>query len=272
MQTTETKTTQELAQQLAYGRTTTFLLPSGYEVTIREQNGNDDDILSNVSTARDMSNFNIFISSLIVNTNLPFAVGGKLTNESAKKLLVKDKYYILIMSRIHSIGDELRISYQWDKDRPRVDYIEDLNRYVWDYSKKFPEEGDENYDKERIEPYIIPEPYGQQVIELKSGKKLRFNLFNGESELFMLRLPETEHTNNSEIKARNLEEYVGDGFVKVQTFRNYTPREMSELRKLIKIADPPFNAFSELQNPDNLDQVVNFPILGVNDFFYPEEI
>lgn len=271
MQTTDNKTPQEIAKELAYGKLLTFRLPSGYDVTIREQNGNDDDILSNNITSKDMSNFNIFIASLVVETNLPFATGGKLTSDSARKLLLRDKYYILIRSRIHSIGNELRIAYDWGKDGGEVEYTEDLNRYIWEYEKPFPVKGEEGYDKERIEPYIIPNPYDVQEIILESGRTLRFNLFNGESELIMLKMPIEQITNNSEIKARNLQQLMEGDWVKVESFISFRPKEMSQMKKLIRIADPSFRAMTDIENPTN-GQVQVFPILSSVDFFYPEEI
>lgn len=41
-----------MEDQTLYGKKLTFKLPSGYEVTIREQNGEDDDILSNPVDAK----------------------------------------------------------------------------------------------------------------------------------------------------------------------------------------------------------------------------
>lgn len=272
MQTTDNLTPQEMARDLAYGRTLTFRLPSGYEVTIREQNGNDDDILSNNVTSKDMSNFNIFIASLVVNTNLPFAVNGKLNSELARKLLLRDKYYILIRSRIHSIGNELKITYDWGKEfGGEVEYIEDLNRYIWDYENPFPTKGEEGYDIEKVEPYIIPGPYDVQEIVLESGRKLRFNLFNGDSEALMLKVPLEQLSNNSEIKARNLEQFIEGQWVKVENFVSFKSREMIEMKKYIRIADPAFRAMTDLENPTNGD-VQRFPILSSVDFFYPEEI
>lgn len=272
MQHTENRTSEEVAQELVYGKKLTFKLPSGYEVTIREQNGNDDDILSNQSTAKDLSNLNIFIASLVVETNLPFAVNGKLTSELVKKMVIRDKYFILIKSRIHSIGSDLRITYDWGKDEGgKIEYIEDLNRYVWDYNTEFPEEGTENYDPERIEPYIIPGVYDKQELTLRSGKHLKFNLLNGHSETQLMKLPLDQMTRNAELKARNLEMFVSDTWVKVENFSMFTKHDMAELNKMVKIADPSFNAVTDLSNP-NTGETIKFPIMGTLDFFYPEEI
>lgn len=272
MQQTDSRTPQEIARELTYGKTLTFRLPSGYDVTIREQNGNDDDILTNSVTAQDMTNFNIFLASLIIETNLPFAVNNKLTAATAAQLLVRDKYYIIIRSRIHSIGEEVKISFDWGKeDGGKMQYVENLNRYIWDYTKPFPEEGDPDYDKERIEPYLIEEPYSTQELTLESGRQLKFNLYNGVSEKIMLKLPAEQHTRNSELKARGLMENVSGTWMKVENFSTFKPREMMELKKLVNLADPPFRVMTDLENPTT-KEVMEFSILASHDFFYPEEI
>lgn len=272
MQTIENRTSEEMAQELVYGKKLTFKIPSGYEVTIREQNGNDDDILSNQATAKDLTNLNIFIASLVVNTNLPFAVGGKLTSELVKKMVIRDKYFILIQSRIHSIGKDLKITYDWGKDEGgKLEYIEDLTRYIWDYNKQFPEEGEEHYDEERIEPYIIPNVYEKQEITLTSGKHLRFKLMDGFSETELMKLPLDQMTRNAELRARALELKTGADWVKVENFSMFSKKDMSELNKLVKLADPTFSAVTDIKNPQT-GETLKFPIMGTLDFFYPEEI
>ena len=47
-------------------RTTSFKAPSGFSYTIREQNGEDEDILSNPRDAKDLTNLVKFISSLVM--------------------------------------------------------------------------------------------------------------------------------------------------------------------------------------------------------------
>ena len=272
MQEIDLRTPQEIAKELAYGQTLKFTLPSGYWVKIREQNGNDDDILSNRVNAKDMTNFNMFLTSLIIDTNLPFSNNGRLNLDNINNLLIRDKYYIIIRSRIHSIGNILKIEFDWgEKLGGKIQYEEDLERYIWDYENEFPEVGNDLYDKEKIEPYILEDPYVEQNITLKSGKNLKFKLYNGYSEVIELLLPESELTRNSSIKARHLQELVGDKWLNVENFSNFKPKEMVELKGLIKLVDPPFRAMTELKNP-NTDEVFEYPILSSVDFFYPEEI
>ena len=59
------------------GYNVTFTAPSGYEYTIREQNGADDDILSNPSEASTLINISRFIAGIVIDTN--YTANRKLT-------------------------------------------------------------------------------------------------------------------------------------------------------------------------------------------------
>ncbi|MFR4338542.1 MAG: hypothetical protein ACLT33_11415 [Lachnospira pectinoschiza] len=83
-------------------RTFRFVAPSGYFYEIREQNGADEDILSNPVDARTLMNLTKFISAIVVKTD--FTAKGKLSIEDALALPVNDRYAIIIQSRIFSLG------------------------------------------------------------------------------------------------------------------------------------------------------------------------
>lgn len=51
------------------GRKLEFTVPSGYKYTIREQNGADDDILSNPVEAATLKNISRFIAAIVINTD-----------------------------------------------------------------------------------------------------------------------------------------------------------------------------------------------------------
>ncbi len=260
------------AKELVYGNTETFLLPSGFEVTIREQNGNDDDILTNKATAQDMSNFDIFIAGIVVKTDLPFNVNGRLTVDGAKRLLLRDKYFILFKSRIHSIGKEISFDYSWSKKEKADNYTEDLTNYIWDYNETFPVEGDDNYFSERIKPYQ-KECYNPVVITTPSGKEIRLNLLNGIGEKFLLQLPESEQTKNKELEARNIELKNDKGvWEKIKNFTMFNLKDMGYIRKVVAEIDPSLTLTTKVENPKDQSQSDNFPILALKSFFFPEEI
>lgn len=268
---TQKQTPKEIAESVMVGRTSTFLIPSGYQITIRELNGDDEDILSNQSTVSDLSNLRIFISGITVETNLPMAIGGKLSVEAAGKLLLRDKYFILLMARKHSYGDIVKIPYDWGKSLGgEMIYEENLNRYIWDYSKPYPEEGEEHYDNQRIRPYPA-DAYDLQHLTLKSGKTLRYHFLDGASETELLQLPIGEQTRNTEIKARGLELDMDGKWVKVENFRFFTRQDLAELHKFFNINDTSFAGATELEHPKT-KQIVYSSIMQSNDFFYPGEI
>lgn len=257
-------------EQLMYGQSLDLLLPSGFEVTIREQNGADDDILSNKATSADLTNLDIFLSSLILKTNLPFAINSKLSMADISKMLLRDKYFILFASRKHSMGDNVKIQFDWGDDNGgKLEYIESISNFLWDYKEDLPEEGSEGYFEDRIKPYS-GKPY--EIIEIEIGSKnLRFNLLNGQGEKYLMKKPLAEQTRNLELKARNLQQLTGDKWIRVENFQFFTKREMAQLHKLVKELDPNFKGVTDLTNPTTKETVA-YPILGSDSFFYPEEI
>lgn len=264
------KTTKETAENILYGNKKQLILPSGYWVTIREQNGNDDDILSNQATAKDLTNVNIFLSSLIIETNLPMAVNGKLSSDNVRKILLRDKYFILFASRAHSMGDIVKFQFDWGEGNGGIlEYSESLSVYLWDYSKPFPLEGEENYSRNAIIPYPV-NAYEEQEVVLKTGKHLKYHFLDGNSEKALMDLPLTQYTRNSEIKARGLKQLVNEQWVKVDNFMYFSKSEMGELNAHIKNVDPLFAGTTEVVNPET-NEVVNYPIMRAEGFFYPEE-
>jgi hypothetical protein len=253
----------------AFGNVLETRLPSGGTVFIREQNGNDDDILSNPIWAKDGSNMNVFITAVVVYCDL--TTSGKLSPKDVLNMKIRDKYHIMFMSRIHSNGHEVKFDYNWGKDEGgKVTYIEDLNTYVWDYNKPFPELGDDDYNEERIRPYIEQDSNTREFT-LTSGKLVRYDYLNGRSEKFLLKLPQEKMTRNAEILARSLALSIEGKFEKVSNFTPFSTRDMQELRQDMKLYDPPFQGLTELENPLN-NEKLSIPIIASPDFFYPEEI
>lgn len=268
---TKNLNSKEFAEGLLYGELKTLQLPSGFEVTIREQNGHDDDIISNQALAKDLTNLNMFISSLVIDTNLPFAKNRKLDLEGARKLVLRDKYFILFASRVHSIGNIVKFDYDWGQDNGgKQSYSDDLNNFIWDYKKPLPEEDSSEFYEYRLLPYNV-NPYDKQEMTLATGKLLRFNLLNGESELYLLNLPPDKQTKNNELLARNLEQYVENRWVKVENFLHFTKKDMIELSNKILLLDKEWKGLTELHNPLDKGNIL-FPIVAVPDFFYPAEI
>ena len=73
------------------------------EVTIREQNGEDDDILSNPVDAKTFMNISKFIAGIVTDTDI--TATRLLTPEDVQKMPSLDRYAIMVNSRVFSLGE-----------------------------------------------------------------------------------------------------------------------------------------------------------------------
>lgn len=253
-----------------YGDVQTLTTPTGYEVTIRQQTGEDDDILSNAEGVLDGTASNKFIAGIIVHTNI--TENGKFNLDTARDLKLCDKYFIMVASRIFSIGQTLKFAYEWP-DKLEVDYEEDLGLFIWDYhdkEKPFPVMGDEEYYKHRIPPHI----HGKDItreFSTKSGKSLRYKFMDGHGERFLMELPIERQSVNAELLARGIELKIGEEWIKIQNFKTFTPMDMREIRNDVTDNDSSVSLVSELEHPKS-GEILEYPIVGTSDFFYPREI
>ena len=244
-----------------------FIAPSGSSYTIREQNGNDDDIISNAVEAENLMNISRFIAAIVESTDI-MGTPRKLTAQEAHNLPSLDRYCILMQSRIFSYGSELEFTEEWG-DKQEVEYTQDLHTYLFDYGEDPTEEGLNE------KPFAIPYyPNGKKVKDLtfatRSGKDLKLDLMNGAGEAFVVNLPLEKQTKNSTILARNLQLMVDGKWETVQNFSLFSTKDMSDIRKFINENDPVFEGFTELVNPLT-KQVKRRYLLTINSFFYPGE-
>jgi len=253
-----------------YGETLILITPSGDQVTIRQQTGEDDDILSNAQGVVDGTSFNKFVAGIIVHTDI--TENGKFNLDTARDLKLCDKYFIMIASRIFSIGQTLKFTYKWPDDF-EVDYEEDLGLYIWDYyndEKPFPEKGDPEYFEFRIPPH----KYGkdkERELKLESGKFIKYKFIDGNGERWLMGLPDDQQSVNAELLARGIELKIGETWQKVQNFKTFTPMDMMEIRNDVSENDLTITLVSELKHPKT-GAVINYPVVGAPDFFFPREI
>lgn len=254
------------------GRNFTFYGPTGFKYTIREQNGADDDVLSNPTEAKDLTNINRFIASIVIQTDA--TEKGKLTINDVRKLPTLDKYCILINSRIFSIGNILEFEHDWGNDKGgKVSYSQDLTEYLFDYQiVPSPEQLLEKPNAIPFYPLRENRKFKDIPITLSSGKNLLFDNLSGEGEAYILGLPLDRRTRNQELISRNLRLEVNGSYEKVQSFHLFSVRDMQELRKYISLYDPVFNGNVEIQNPNVPGESLNIPLLGISGFFFPGEI
>ena len=252
-----------------YGETLDLITPSGHKVSIRQQTGEDDDIISNAKGVLDGTSSNKFIAGIVVNTDI--TENGKFNLDTARELKLCDKYFIMIASRIFSIGQSLKFSYKWPDDL-EVDYEEDLGLYIWDYydeEKPFPEKGNPDYFEFRIPPHQFGKDKLREI-KLDSGKILRYKFVDGHGERFLMNLTEDQQTINAELLARNLEYKMSENWVRVQNFKTFTSLDMMQIRKDVTENDPTTPMISELEHPVT-GQKIDYPVVGAPDFFFPRK-
>lgn len=250
-------------------RNFTFIAPSGSTYTIREQNGEDDDILSNPSTSSNLMNLSHFISSIVVSQNY-FEGKSRLTPEDALNLPCNDRYAILINSRIHSIGEILEFTHDWGDKLGKVTYEVDLNEFVFN---KDPESITE--EDLRNKPEAIPLYVSKQLKDIPfniGDKEFLFDALTGQGEQYQIELPLDKRTTNQKLIARNLRLKVNGNFEKVTNFRMFSVKEMSYIRKVVATNDPLFSGNTKITHPSNPDIVDYINILGLPNFFWQEGI
>jgi hypothetical protein len=249
-------------------RTITFMAPSGHKFTIREQNGEDDSILSNPREMRNLLNLSRFISAITVETTA--TANGKLTMKDSLGLPLLDRYCILLYSRIFSLGEILEFSYEWPDDNGKTtkyDYEEDLTKYLFDDYSKVPTE-----EEMEAKPYAVPLYPDLDIINgkeftLSSGKKVWLKAATSNSEQYILNLPEDKRNRNAELISRELKLEVEGKMERVYNFSMFSVKDMNELHKLVKTYDPTFVGITDIQDPRN-GNTAQVSIMGFPSFFF----
>lgn len=248
----------------------TFTVPSGYTYTIREQNGADDDILSNPAEVADLMNISRFIAGIIVDTD--YTSSRKITPEEVHKLPVLDKWAILFKSRIHSLGNILEFEYDWGKENGgKVNYEQDLNEYLFDYSQE-PTEELINSKPEAIPYYPLGKQYKNIEFTTSKGNILKFDLITTHGENYIAKLPLDKRTKNQALIARGICLNVDGKWEKITNFSMFGVKEMSEIRLKVAAIDPTFRGTTIVENPNYPDERTEISLLAAKDFFFLGEI
>lgn len=266
---------------MVLGQTFETMTPSGRTFVIREQNGHDDELLTNQHRKSDLSNFDDFLLSVLVKEIQINPGNGErkelpVTMDTIENLLINDRTYLLIFSRVKSIGEEIDFEWDWGdntKTGGKQRYIENLSNYLHDYTKPFPKEGEKGFFKYKIPPYS-DNPYGKFEFDTSAGRRFRFENFSRRSEKYILNMDPKEINDLSELKSRNFEMFYTDSqeWMKVENFSMFSKKEMIEISKAIKAVDNVgYGAFSDIENPKD-NQVIQYPIMSSPDFFFPTEV
>jgi len=246
------------------GPTETFITPSGQELTIRERNGDDEDILSRVRDNKDGTAVNKFVAAISVNP--------KLTELEVKQLPVRDKYYTVLKSRIQSLGNILTFPHIFEKgDKTPVSFDVDLSEYLWDFSNpEFPKPGDANYFQYRCKPYpkeIATNPEFEFV--LSSGKIVKMKYLTGVGESKALGKNYNDLTINDRFRLRDFKLKGNSGeWIPMENFKIFTARELTEMRVRVEEFDAPFEMLHDLTSPaTGLTETIS--LIQLESFFFP---
>lgn len=259
-----------------------FTLPSGYSCEIREQNGEDEEVLSNPANIKNFMNINEFIAGIVIHTD--FTASGKLLVQDVMKLPLLDRAVILINSRIFSLGEELEFNYKWprregSKDQAEFTYTQNLKDYVFeDYGVK-PTEEELKAKPDAVPYYLLEEDNDNpgkvkltdHKFTLSSGKEIMWDVATVESEQYLMKLGLDNISRNKDLIARNLRLNVDGNWEKVQNFKLFSVRDMAEMRREILASDPSFTGNTEIEDPITHEKV-QVSVLAVPTFFYLTEV
>lgn len=266
---------QGVSKDSTFGNLAELLLPSGHAIVIREQNGNDDDVLSSFTKDDlDSNAINRFVAGIIIKNTYKWAkTEGRMNDKDVLNIPLRDKYFIIMASRIFSLGDILKFDWDWKDGNNLVSYEQDLTGFLWNYNKDFPfNPSDEGYFKERIKPYSKDLTESSvRTFTLRSGKEVQYTLLNGNGENFLLKLPVEKRTVNAGLKARKLKLNVEGTWQDVVNFSSFSPKDMADIRKDIETYDSQFDGIIQIENP-NTGQVMDLPLMNIPDFFFPREV
>jgi hypothetical protein len=256
--------------QLYVGKQLTFHAPSGHVFTIREQNADDDETISEIdpeNKSESIKNLNTLLSKIIIDNS----VNGKkyLTADEVELLKLKDKYYILLKTRLHSIGKDLKFVYKCPNKecKKEINFKEDLGKYDTDLSK---------YDAEapKYKYQITPYRNGKELfydLTLSSGKKVRYFNFNVKEEFKLSKL--TKISNNTELYARGIQLFNSSTglYETLGALNVFSKPDSIEINKHIEENDSQFEMFMEMKCP-HCKHEWKSPFLYLKDFFFPGEI
>jgi hypothetical protein len=239
-----------------------IVVPTGKKYTIREQTGYDDEVLSQIASLDDADVINRFMAGIIQEDS----EGNKISYEEVLDMKLRDKYVLLIASRIFSLGETLNFEYDWKDGTPVEYYQDDLAQYIWDYSQPFPEPGDPGYVRYRIKPY---NPEYREKVEFEIDSQLfRFDILDGHGEKYLIKLQKSQIHINQELLARNFSLKEGDQWLRVRNFNQLTARQIAQVRSRVKMYDDNFEVLTQVEHPTTRI-VEEIPIIGLRDFFFP---
>lgn len=244
-----------MALSLAPGtRTKQITLSNGAQITIREQNGNDEDIISSKSSALDPLAYSRYISAVVVGPTI-------LSEEEANKLSSRDRVRILIETRILSFGSILEFKFKG------YQLSFNLREFL------------ETEDGEVPHKYFItPTPATNSVDSLgtpvhefeNEGSTYRFYPYCGHSEVLLTNLLASNNNvirENDILRVRKLSLKVGENKFKViSDFKLLNSRSLRGIKSQVEALDPEWAPLISLPIAEGNQEV---PVIYIPEFFFP---
>jgi hypothetical protein len=260
----------------------TIHLPSGFSITIREQHGGDEELLSTPSAVEDGSYIPNYLSAVIIGSSLESK--SSFSPQEIMDWKVNDKYYALLEARIFNLGDNLRFKYTFQKSQPKIPlpFVQDLREYTWDLSKPetLPQPGEideaepwKSYNPKRIKMYLLGNADGR-ALKLNSGKEVRYRFLNTHGEQLMAKKNRESINSNDIFRVRFLEwknPHAGNEWFPIENFNVLSSRDLQEIRKDILLTDEGFDLIVDVIHPET-GESDEAPIIYIPDFFRPTEI
>lgn len=260
------------AKHPVWGNCLSFDLPSGKRLTIREQNGDDEGLLSRVQDAETGDSMVNFASAIVLKDH---ELNRKPSPLEIKEWRISDFYSLLFISRVFSLGNLFEFKFTWPDQEQPSEYEEDLYIYLQDSLDE--QENPKNKSPHMMKPYLKIEGDNIEAFDKKgiifntaSGKKLKFEYLITNTEVSSLEIPVDKQDKNLELRQRNLSMYAEGEWHILNNFAGLSSKDMKEVRTLIRKYDPVFEPLMKIPHPVKKHISTEINLLTQKDFFYPE--
>lgn len=249
----------------------TITLPTGKRITVREVNGEDEEILSRIKDNITGEAATNYLTGLILKDE---DTGKAPTIQDVKDWPIGDKYYAIFKVRLINHGNELKFPHvctnpncpSQETGQHAQDYEQDLSEFDGDLSN--PQYTPSN--NQSVKKY----PKGQEKtieLEIEGGRRMRFSLFDSNIEQKKKAIITENITKNTFLVTRNLEEFRNGEWHRVTSFASYSSRQMASIRKEVNkydiIFDPKVSFSCTVCNTP-----YEYSLFDIPSFFWPEEL
>lgn len=252
------------------GTSQDIMLPDGRIVTVRETDGDDDDLLSRLGDVLTGENIFHLLASITLNDQL---LGRRPTIEDIKAWPSNNKLYLVFKQRLMNHGNVLKFHHTCQADSCS-DYINSVAREYNDDLEQF--DGDlanEEWESKNLFAIRKYKKGATESVEFKtaSGKELRFKILTSILEKKGLETNEDNTSRNTKLVVRELEIKVKEKWLRVHKFNIFSSKEASEVRAKVIEYDNPFEPVIKFKCV-NCKQPYQLPLFSIPTFYFPEDM